>query len=116
MSVFLRDQIMRVMQGHVGRENAICKKYIMSHLAIYNIADERYVRDVLASLPLCTCKDGWFIPNYKNIPVGTAEVLEFKRFLSEGAGGPITAYRRCAIIYSYDRTLIPPAEQLGLPL
>ncbi|MHB8053642.1 MAG: hypothetical protein ACYDH3_00090 [Candidatus Aminicenantales bacterium] len=114
MSDFIRDIIMRIMGSHIGRENAIRKRAIIPQLAIYNVTDERYVRDVLASLPLCTCPEGWFTPDYRNIPKGTAEVLEFKRFLSEGAGGPKTAYKRCAIIYSYYRMLIPPACQQSL--
>lgn len=114
MSDYIRDIIMRIMGSHIGRENAIRKRAIIPQLAIYNVTDERYVRDILASLPLCTCPDGWFIPDYRNAPKGMAEALEFKRFLSEGAGGPIVASRRCAIIYSYYRMLVPPAEQLGL--
>lgn len=116
MSDFLRTAIMQFMQGHVGRPNAIRKRRIIASLAHYGVTDdqERHVRDILASLPLCTCQDGWFIPNYKNVPVGTAEVLEFKRFLSEGAGGPIVAHRRCATIYAYNPKLIPPADQPNL--
>ncbi|MBE3087882.1 MAG: hypothetical protein IMZ71_02035 [Chloroflexi bacterium] len=113
MSAFIRTAIMQFMQGHVGRANAIRKRRIIASLAHYGVTDdqERRVRDLLASLPLCTCQDGWFTPNYKNIPVGTAEVLEFKRFLTTGAGGPITASVRCSIIYSIYPMLIPPAEQ-----
>ncbi len=111
--IFLRTAIMKFMQGHVGRANAIEKNKIIAHLAVYSITkdQERRIRDILVSLPLCTCQDGWFTPNYKNVPAGTAEVLEFKRFLTEGAGGPITASSRCQTIYSIYPMLIPPAEQ-----
>lgn len=114
MSDFIRSVLMKIMSGHVGRENAIRKRCIIPLLAVYNVTSERYVRDVLATLPLCTCPEGWFVPDYRNIPKGTAEVLEFKRFLSEGAGGPIAAHQRCGIIYSYYPMLVPPPEQMDL--
>jgi len=114
MSDFIRSVLMQIMSAHIGRENAIRKRAIIPQLAIYGVTDERYVRDILASLPLCTCLEGWFVPDYPHVKKGTAEVLEFKRFLSDGAGGPKAAARRCGIIYSYYRMLIPPAEQLGL--
>lgn len=112
MSEFIRTAIMKFMQGHVGKFNAIIKDRIIVYLGIYGVTEkqERGVRDLLASLPLCSCPNGWFIPNYKNVPAGTAEVLEFKEKLAI-AHGHRTAAIRCSIIYSFYPMLIPPAEQ-----
>ena len=109
MSVFLRDQIMRIMQGHRGRENAMPRKVLLAELRLYRPSfTDRDCRELYSGLPLCSCPEGLFLPQT------VAEVQEFKAYLSNGPGGPIAAYRRCATIYAFRPDLIPPAEQLGL--
>jgi hypothetical protein len=116
MSEIVREFLTLFMRSHVGRENAIRKRDIMPHLVAYNINDERTTRDLLSSMPLCSCADGWFTPEHKNIEKGRAEVAEFERFLTYGAGGPITARDRLNIIYKAYPMLRPEekATQPGL--
>jgi len=109
MKTFLRDQIMRVMQGHRGRANAMPRKVLLAELRLYRPSfTDRDCRELYAGLPLCSCSEGLFLPQT------TQEVLDFKEYLSNGPGGPIAAHRRCATVYAFRPDLIPPHEQLGL--
>ena len=109
MNTFLRDQIMRVMQGHRGRASAMPRDKLWEQLKLFKPdLNDRDFRKLYTALPVCSCSDGLFLP------ITAAEVLEFRDYLSKGPGGPITAWRRCATILSFYPQLAPPAEQLGL--
>ena len=108
MNAFLRNEIMRVMQGHKGRVDAMTRKDLMAHLQLFRpTLSDREMREIYSTLPLCSSPEGLYLPT------STAEVLEFRDYLTK-AWGPIVAHRRCATIYAYYPKLIPPAEQLGL--
>ncbi len=110
MSNFLHDEVMRVLQGHKGQANAMLRKDLLAHLQLFRPKlDDRGMREIYSSLPVCSGRDGLYLP------VSTAEVLEFKAYITK-AWGPIVAHRRCATIYAFNPKLIPPAEQLGLPM
>lgn len=110
MSVFLRDQIMRVMQGHRGRVNAMPRKVLLAELRLYRPSfTDRDCRELYSGLPICSCEGGLFLPTT------VAEVLDFKAYITK-AWGPIQAHRRCATIISFYPKLAPPANQLDLPL
>lgn len=110
MNTYLRTEIMRVMQGHRGRDNAMSRKVLLAELRLYRPSlTDRDCRELYSGLPLCSCSEGVFLPQT------VAEVLEFKAYLNK-AWGPIVAHRRCATIYAFYPKFIPPAEQLGLPL
>jgi len=110
MSVFLRDQIMRVMQGHKGRANAMPRKLLLAELRLYRPSlTDRDGRELYAGLPICSCEGGLFLPQT------AAEVQEFKAYITK-AWGPIVAYRRVATILAFYPKLAPPAEQLRLSL
>ena len=108
MSVFLRDQIMRVMQGHRGRANAMPRKVLLAELRLYRPSfTDRDCRELYAGLPICSCEDGLFLPQT------VAEVQDFKAYITK-AWGPIQAHRRVGTILSFNPQLAPPAEQMGL--
>jgi hypothetical protein len=108
MSIFLRDQIMRVMQGHKGRANAMPRKVLLAELRLFvpKLSDHE-CRELYSGLPLCSCEDGLFLPQT------VAEVQDFRAYITK-AWGPIQAHRRYATIISFYPHLAPPAEQLGL--
>jgi hypothetical protein len=109
MSDYLRNEIMRVLQGHRGRPNAMPRDRLMEALKLFKPElNDRDFRKLYTVLPVCSCSDGLFLPT------STAEVLEFRDYLSRGPGGPITAWRRYATILSFYPQLAPPAEQLHL--
>jgi len=111
MNVFLRDHVMRVMQGHKGRANAMPREVLLAELRLFRPKfTDRECRELYSGLPICSCPEGLFLPQT------VAEVEEFKAYLTKGAGGPITAHRRCATIYAFYPSLIPPANQMELPL
>ncbi len=114
MTDIVRDFIMDFMRSHIGRENAIRKRDIMPHLVAYNVTDERTAREILTKLPLCSSAGGWFAPDHRHPEKGRAEVAEFERFLTYGAGGPITARDRLAIIYKA-YPMLRPEERATQP-
>lgn len=108
MNAFLFDEVMRVLQGHKGRVNTMLRKDLLAHLRLFRPKmDDRGMREIYATLPVCSSADGLYLPTC------VAEVLEFKAYLAK-AWGPIVAHRRCATIYAYNPKLIPPAEQPSL--
>ena len=109
MSIFFRDQIMRAMQGHRGRANAMPRKVLLAELRLYRPSfTDRDCRELYAGLPICSCEDGLFLPTT------VAGVQDFKAYITK-AWGPIQAHRRCATIFSFYPKLAPPANQLDLP-
>ena len=108
MNTFLRDQIMRAMQGHKGRTNAMPRKVLLAELRLYRPSfTDRDCRELYAGLPICSCEDGLFLPQT------VAEVQDFKAYITK-AWGPIQAHRRCATIFSFYPKLSPPAFQMDL--
>jgi len=101
MNIFFRDQIMRVMQGHRGRANAMPRKVLLAELRLYRPSfTDRDCRELYSDLPLCSCEEGIFFPIY------SIEVQEFRIYLEKKVG-PIIAARRCNIIYAYYPNLRP---------
>jgi len=110
MNTYLRNEIMRIMQGHKGRINAMPRKVLLAELRLYRPSfTDRDCRELYSGLPLCSCPEGLFLP------MTVAEVQEFKAYITK-AWGPIQAHRRCATIISFYPKLAPPANQLDLPL
>jgi len=108
MNTFLRDQIMRVMQGCKGRANAMPRKTLLAELRPYRPKfTDRDCRELYSGLPICSCPEGLFLPQT------VAEVQDFKAYITK-AWGPIQAHRRVGTILSFYPKLAPPAEQLGL--
>ena len=108
MNTFLRDQIMRIMQGCKGRANAMPRKVLLAELRLYRpTLTDRDCRELYAGLPIASCEDGLFLPQT------VAEVQEFKAYITK-AWGPIQAHRRVGTILAFNPNLAPPAEQLGL--
>jgi len=108
MNTFLRDQIMRVMQGCKGRANAMPRKTLLAELRLFRPKfTDRECREFYSGLPICSCEDGLFLPQT------VVEVQEFKAYIAK-AWGPIQAHRRVGTILSFYPKLAPPAEQLGL--
>ena len=96
-----------------GRDHAIPRAVLEDELGIFvpckNV--DREFRRAYATLPVCSCPEGLFIPETPE------EVREFKEYLSKGPGGPIAAHRRVMIIYSARPELVPEfGVQQDLPL
>jgi len=52
MNTFLRDQIMRIMQGHRGRVNAMLRRDLLAHLQLFRpTLSDREMREKIESLP-----------------------------------------------------------------
>lgn len=104
MRDFLRQQAMRFLGPHRGRDKAIPRKELEHHLRLFEKKlSERTVREIYAGLPVCSCEDGLFIPKT------TREVLDFEAYVSK-AHGPIIAARRVSVIYAYYQNLRPMTE------
>ena len=111
MNTYLRNEIMRIMQGHKGRVNAMPRKDLLAHLQLFRPKlNDREMRDIYSTLPICTCEDGLFLPT------SPEEVREFREYIKK-AWGPIVAHRRVATIVSIYPKLDPSEwKQEELPL
>lgn len=108
MSEFLRVEIMRILQAHRGRENALPREKLRERLNLFDPdLNDRELRKLYSCLPICSCAEGLFLP------MTSAEVQEFKAYLTK-AWGPIVAHRRVATILAFYPRLALPAEQLHL--
>lgn len=104
MNEFLRREALRFLQGCRGRDKAIPRKELEHHLRLWAPKlSERTVREIYASLPVCSCQDGLFIPRTPR------EVLDFQEYVSK-AHGPFIAARRLGIIYATYPQLRPMEE------
>ncbi len=66
MNTFLRDEAMRFLGSHKGREKAIPRKELEHHLRLYApTLGERTVREIYAALPVCSSEDGLFVPPHE---------------------------------------------------
>lgn len=107
MRDFLRQQAMRFLGPHRGREKAVPRKELEHHLRLFEKKlSERTVREIYAGLPVASCEDGLFIPR------SAREVQDFQEYISK-AHGPIIAARRCEVIFAYFPKLRPVAEAQG---
>ena len=82
MNNFLRNQIMRVMQGHHGRANAMPRKVLLAILALHFpehplIELERDMREIISTddSGICSCSKGYYIA------ADTAEAKQAVAFL-----------------------------------
>ena len=108
MTNFLRTEIMKIIQAHRGRENTMPRRDLWAHLSLFKPKlTDREMRDLYSALPICSCKDGLFLP------VTAQEVQEFREYI-EKAWGPIVAHRWVAIILSFYPRLAPTWKQQNL--
>ena len=104
---FLRTRLMEFMQHHRGRENAIPRERVLFHMQSWEPKmDDRRLRELYASLPLCACADGLFLAKC------IREVEEFREYLSKKSG-PIVADRRVKIVLSFYPKLRSSDEHQG---
>jgi len=109
MSEFLRLEAMRFMSKFRGRDHAVRREELLFHLRLWEpTLDDRGNRKIYATLPVCSCKDGLFIPKTP------AEVKEFHDYILKG-WGPVLAAKRMRIVLAYYPNLRPVDEaQMGL--
>jgi len=107
---FLAREIMRVLQAHRGRENAMPRRDLLERLRLFRPElTDRTMRDLYSTLPCCSSPDGLFIPRTPE------EVQAFKDYVTK-AWGPIVASRRVGTIVAYYPALrIETAHQGELP-
>lgn len=104
MNTFLRDEAMRFLGAHKGRDKAIPRKELEHHLRLFApTLGERTVREIYAALPVCSSEAGLFVPRTSR------EVEEFREYITK-AHGPIIAARRLSIIFAYYPSLRPIEE------
>jgi hypothetical protein len=63
MNEMIRARIMQIMASHRGRENAIPRRELADKLHRFAInLEDRALRSIYSTLPICSCDDGLFIP------------------------------------------------------
>jgi len=76
MQEIVRLRIMQILANHRGREYAIPRRMLQNRLFRFAIQlDDRKLRSIYASLPICSCEDGLFIPRTPE------EVREYREYL-----------------------------------
>jgi len=91
----LKTILMQYFQHRTGKENATPREQVLRFIRVYDPdIDDRRLRKLYCSLPICSCENGLFLPKRPE------EVEEFKAYLMKG-WGPLLAERRVQIIFSF---------------
>jgi hypothetical protein len=105
---YLKTRLMEFFQGHRGRAQTIRRERVLDYLRKFEPGiDDRKLRKLYSSLPICSCPEGLFLPK------SGEEVEEFRMYLSK-AWGPIVADRRVKLIYAFYPSLRPGYHQPDL--
>lgn len=77
MNETIRMRIMQILASHRGRENAIPRKELAEKLErrFAMFIEDRKLRSIYATLPICSCEDGIFIPRTSE------EVQRYREYL-----------------------------------
>lgn len=102
---------MRILQAHRGREQAMPREKLRERLNIFNAdIDDRKLRKLYVVLPICSCAEGLFIPDYVNVAKGRQEVADFKAYIAKQSG-PIVAAQRVGTVLAFYPMLKPLEER-----
>lgn len=106
LSRLLMEMLQKVARG---KDNVITRDEVLRHLQVFkHDLDDRGCRKIYASLPICTCEKGLFLPETSD------EVLEFKAYLTKKSG-PFVADNRVRIVFAFRPELAPAhGEQMEL--
>jgi len=110
MNEMIRARIMQILSSHRGRENAIPRKELASKLerrcAMH--VDDRKLRAVYATLPVCSCSDGIFIPRTPG------EVQKYREYLRPHMAPEKVQARITILLTTWPHLVSDPGVQLEM--
>ena len=110
MNEMIRARIMQILSSHRGRENAIPRKELASKLerrcAMH--IDDRKLRAVYATLPVCSCSDGIFIPRTPG------EVQKYREYLRPHMAPEKVQARITILLTTWPHLVSDPGVQLEM--
>ena len=108
MQETIRMRIMLILASHRGRENAIPRKELAEKLerrfAIF--IEDRKLRSIYSTLPICSCEDGIFIPRTAE------EVQKYREYLRPHMAPEKVQSRRTILRTTWPHLAAGPGVQL----
>ena len=109
MNEMIRARIMQILSSHRGRENAIPRRMLRDKLFRFAIQlDDRKLRSIYASLPICSCEDGLFIPRTPD------EIQRYREYLRPHMAPEKVQARITILLTTWPHLSSPVGRQLEM--
>lgn len=106
----IRARIMQILSSHRGRENAIPRKELAEKLerrfAIF--IEDRKLRSIYSTLPICSCEDGIFIPRTPG------EIQKYREYLRPHMAPEKVQARITILLTTWPHLVSDPGVQLEM--
>lgn len=106
----IRARIMQILSSHRGRENAIPRKELAEKLerrfAIF--IEDRKLRSIYSTLPICSCEDGIFIPRTPG------EIQKYREYLRPHMAPEKVQARITILLTTWPHLVSPVGRQLEM--
>jgi len=110
MNELIRARIMQILSSHRGRENSIPRKELAEKLerrfAIF--IEDRKLRSIYATLPICSCEAGIFIPRTPE------EVQKYREYLRPHMSPEKVQARITILLTTWPHLAAGPGVQLEM--
>lgn len=110
MNEMIRARIMQILSSHRGRENSIPRKELAEKLerrcAMH--VDDRKLRAIYATLPVCSCNEGIFIPRTPE------EVRDYRDYLRPHMAPEKVQARITILLTTWPHLVSDPGVQLEM--
>ena len=109
MNETVRMRIMQIMASHRGRENAIPRRELADKLHRFAIdLEDRALRNIYSTLPICSCNDGIFIPRTPE------EVQKYREYLRPHMSPEKVQARITILLTTWPHLAAGPGVQLEM--
>lgn len=109
MNETTRMRIMQIMASHRGRENAIPRRELADKLHRFAInLEDRALRSIYSTLPICSCEDGLFIPRTPE------EVRDYRDYLRPHMAPEKVQARITILLTTWPHLVSDPGVQLEM--
>lgn len=110
MNEMIRARIMQILSSHRGRENSIPRKELAEKLerrfAIF--IEDRKLRAIYATLPVCSCNEGIFIPRTPG------EIQKYREYLRPHMAPEKVQARITILLTTWPHLVSDPGVQLEM--
>ena len=110
MNEMIRARIMQILSSHRGRENAIPRKELAAKLErrCAMFVEDRRLRAIYATLPVCSCNEGIFIPRTPG------EIQKYREYLRPHMAPEKVQARITILLTTWPHLVSDPGVQLEM--